>query len=57
MIVIISLHAQTPQKMNYQCVVRNSGGILVTNQGVGIKISILQSTTTGTKEFGLLSLC
>jgi uncharacterized protein (TIGR02145 family) len=39
--------AQAPQKMSYQCVVRNSSGTLVTNQSVGIKISILQGSTSG----------
>jgi hypothetical protein len=43
-----SLSAQSPQKMSYQCVVRNASGVLVTNQSVGIKISILQGTPTGT---------
>ena len=37
-----------PQKMSYQAVVRNSSNVLVTNQPVGIKISILQYTATGT---------
>jgi hypothetical protein len=46
--MIIGLHAQSPNKMSYQCVVRNSSGALVKNQEVGIKISILQDTTTGT---------
>ncbi|MGA2405262.1 MAG: fibrobacter succinogenes major paralogous domain-containing protein [Bacteroidales bacterium] len=48
MILILSLHAQAPQKMSYQCVIRNSSGALETNQSVGIRISILQGTTTGT---------
>jgi uncharacterized protein (TIGR02145 family) len=47
-LMTLSIFAQAPQKMNYQCVVRNSGGVLVTNQGVGIKISILQGTINGT---------
>ena len=34
--------------MSYQCVVRNASGALVTNQSVGIKISILQGTPSGT---------
>jgi hypothetical protein len=38
---------QSPQKMSYQCVVRNSSGVLVANQGVGFKISILQGSSTG----------
>src|SRR5512133_339519 len=44
----ISSFAQVPQKMSYQCVVRNSSGVLITNQSVGIRISILQGTSSGT---------
>ena len=64
-----ALLAQAPQKMSYQAVVRNSSGALVTGQGVGMKISILQGSATGsliyqeiynpnpeTNENGLLSL-
>jgi hypothetical protein len=40
--------AQAPQKMSYQCVVRNGSGVLVTNHSVGIKISILQGSVSGT---------
>jgi hypothetical protein len=43
-----SSFAQIPQKMSYQCVVRNSNSALVTNQSVGIRISILQGTSSGT---------
>jgi uncharacterized protein (TIGR02145 family) len=39
--------AQSPQKMSYQCVVRNGSGVLVTNHSVGIRISILQGSSTG----------
>jgi uncharacterized protein (TIGR02145 family) len=46
--ITVSLLAQVPQKMSYQCVVRNSSGVLITNQSVGIKISILLGTTSGT---------
>ena len=42
------LHAQPPRKMSYQSVIRNSSGQLVTNQNVGMKISILQGTADGT---------
>lgn len=44
----ICVFAQSPQKMSYQCIIRNTSGVLVTNQSVGIRISILQGTTTGT---------
>lgn len=47
----LSIFAQAPQKMSYQCVIRNASGVLVTNQSVGIRISILQGTTTGTTVY------
>jgi hypothetical protein len=43
-----SAFSQSPEKMSYQCVVRNAGGALVTNQSVALRISILQGTTAGT---------
>jgi hypothetical protein len=43
-----SLFAQAPQKMSYQAVIRNSTNALVTNQAVGMRISILQGSSTGT---------
>jgi hypothetical protein len=46
--ITLSSFAQSPEKMSYQCVVRNASGILVANQSVGIKISILQGTPSGT---------
>lgn len=42
-----SLMAQAPQKMSYQAVVRNSANALVTNQNVGMQISILQGNSSG----------
>jgi uncharacterized protein (TIGR02145 family) len=47
-LISLNLFAQPPQKMSYQCVIRNSSGVLVTNHSVGIRISILQGTATGT---------
>ncbi|OBX22181.1 MULTISPECIES: Lcl C-terminal domain-containing protein [Bizionia] len=43
--------AQTPEKMSYQAVVRDSGDALVTSQAVGMQISILQTTATGTAVY------
>ena len=43
--------AQAPQKMSYQAVIRNSGGALVVNQAVGMKISVLQGSTSGNAVF------
>ncbi|MFN5210266.1 MAG: hypothetical protein ACK5D8_12355, partial [Bacteroidota bacterium] len=42
-----SLQAQAPGKMSYQAVIRNSSNTLVTNQQVGMRISLLQGTTSG----------
>jgi hypothetical protein len=42
------IYAQAPQKMSYQAVIRNNSNALVTNQQVGVKISVLQGTSTGT---------
>jgi uncharacterized protein (TIGR02145 family) len=46
-----SVFAQSPQKMSYQAVVRNTSGALVANQSVGMKISILQDFATGTAVY------
>ena len=42
------LIAQVPQKFSYQAVVRNAANALVTNTAVGMRISILQGSATGT---------
>jgi hypothetical protein len=42
------LFAQAPQKMSYQAVIRNANNTLVTSTAVGMKISILQGSSTGT---------
>ena len=43
-----SVFAQSPEKMSYQAIIRNSSDQLVTNQTVGMQKSILQSSTSGT---------
>ena len=43
-----SVFAQAPQKMSYQAVIRNSSNALVTSTTVGMQISILQGSPTGT---------
>ncbi len=40
--------AQVPQKFSYQSVIRNSGNQVLANQTVGIKISILEGSASGT---------
>lgn len=49
-VALISV-AQSPQKMSYQCVVRNTSGALVTNHAVGLRISILKGSATGSVVF------
>ena len=47
-ILTTSLIAQAPQKMSYQAVIRNVAGDLIKNTLVGMRISILQSSESGT---------
>ena len=43
----VTVFAQSPEKMSYQAVIRNSSGVLVTNTQIGVKISILQDSASG----------
>ena len=43
-----SVFAQSPNKMSYQAVIRNASNALVTNQAIGMRISILQNSPSGT---------
>jgi uncharacterized protein (TIGR02145 family) len=43
--------AQAPEKMSYQAVVRNNNNVLVSNHSVGMRISILQGSATGTAVY------
>ena len=65
--ITASTWAQSPQKMSYQAVIRNSSNALVTSGTVGMRISILQGSTTGvavyvetqspsTNAYGLVSI-
>ena len=42
-----TVRAQSPEKMSYQAVIRNSSDQLVASQDIGMQISILQSTASG----------
>jgi hypothetical protein len=46
-----SMFAQSPNKMSYQAVIRNTSNALVTNSAVGMRISILQTTSSGTAVY------
>ncbi len=44
-------NAQAPQKMSYQSVIRNSSNALVANTAVGIQLSVLQGSASGTAVY------
>lgn len=46
-LMTVSLWGQSPEKMSYQAVIRNSSGELVTNQTIGMQLSILQGSAGG----------
>ena len=47
----VCVFAQSPEKMSYQAVIRDASNTLVSNQSVGMQISILQTTTTETAVY------
>jgi hypothetical protein len=51
LLLTASVFAQAPQKMSYQAVIRNSSNALITSTPVGMKISILQGSPTGTAVY------
>ena len=65
--IVDSLMAQTPQSFKYQAVARDVSGEVIANQAIGMQISILQNSISGTavyvetftpttNEFGLMNL-
>jgi hypothetical protein len=50
-VLTANVFAQAPQKMSYQAVIRNSSNALVSSTAVGMRISILQATSTGTAVY------
>lgn len=46
-----TLWAQSPGKMSYQAVIRDNSNNLITNENIGMKISILQSSVDGTVAY------
>ena len=49
--LMAGLLAQPPQKMSYQFVVRNSSGNLIANQSVGVRVTVLQGSASGTVTY------
>ena len=45
------VNAQSPNKMSFQAVIRDSTGGLVVNQNVGLRMSILQGSVSGSSVY------
>lgn len=50
-LLTVSVFAQSPEKMSYQAVIRDASDNLATSQSVGMQISILQGSTSGTAVY------
>lgn len=50
-LIATNLSAQSPEKISYQAVVRDASTTLVTNQQVGVQISILQGSASGSAVY------
>jgi hypothetical protein len=47
----IGLFAQTTGNFNYQAVIRDSNGDLVTNQAIDLQLTIIESSTDGSEVY------
>lgn len=48
---LASVFAQAPEKFNYQAVVRNASNQLMSNASVGVRVSILQGSSSGSAVY------
>lgn len=51
LLTIIAAWAQAPQRMSYQSVIRDGNNVVVAATAVGIKISVLRGTATGSAVY------
>ena len=51
LVLTAGVFAQAPHKMSYQAVIRNASNALVTNHAIGMRISILQGSGSGTAVY------
>src|SRR5574344_1085522 len=51
LLMTASVFAQSPEKMSYQAVVRDGSDNFVTSQAVGMQLSILQGSASGTAVY------
>ncbi|NQX97492.1 MAG: hypothetical protein HRT73_06390, partial [Flavobacteriales bacterium] len=47
-ILSASLYAQAPESFKYQAVVRSAAGVVIANQPVSFRLTLHQTSTTGT---------
>ncbi len=50
-LLTIGVYAQSPEKMSYQAVIRDASDNLITNQAIGLQISILQGSVSGSTVY------
>ncbi len=50
-LLVAGVFAQSPQKISYQAIIRDAENHLVTEQIIGVQISILQETADGTEVY------
>jgi len=50
-LLTVTMWAQSPEKISYQAVIRDASDNLVTSQSVGMQISILQGSASGTAVY------
>lgn len=50
-IITVGVFAQAPQKMSYQAVIRDINNVLVANAPIGMQVSILQGSASGTPVY------
>ena len=51
LLICSGIYAQAPEAINYQAVVRDGAGAIVANQNVGIQLSVLLGSATGTAVY------
>ena len=49
--ITLSSFGQAPEALKYQAVVRDAGGVILTNQAVGYQLTILQGSPSGTAVY------
>jgi hypothetical protein len=50
-LLTLNVFSQAPQKTSYQAVIRDAGNALVTSKSIGMRVSILQGSSTGTEIY------